>query len=86
MTTFTFRAFLASLLLLASLLIPTPEELTIFILASGPATASWPPPGPAFIVDVAATALDHLGTGIDPAWELDGMPLRTRGGKKVPPQ
>ena len=64
----------------------SPEEMTIFILASGPATATWPPPGPAFIVDVAATALDHLGIGIDPAWELDGMPLRTRGGKKAPPQ
>ena len=53
----------------------SPEEMTIFILASGPATAQWPPPGPAFIVDVAATALDHLGIGIDPAWELDGRPL-----------
>ena len=51
------------------------EEMTIFILASGPATAEWPPPGPAFIVDVAATALDHLGIRIDPAWELDGRPL-----------
>ena len=55
----------------------SPEEMTIFILASGPATADWPEPGPAFIVDVAATALDHLGIEIDPAWELDGMPLRT---------
>ena len=51
------------------------EEMTIFILASGPATAKWPPPGPAFIIDVAATALDHLGIRIDPAWELDGRPL-----------
>ncbi len=53
----------------------SPEEMTIFILASGPATSDWPPPGPAFIVDVAATALDHLGFGIDPGWELDGRPL-----------
>lgn len=53
----------------------SPEEMTIFILASGGATADWPPPGPAFIVDVAATALDHLGVGIDPAWGLDGRPL-----------
>ena len=53
----------------------SPEEMTIFILASGAATAAWPPPGPAFIVDVAATALDHLGLGIDPAWGLDGKPL-----------
>ena len=55
----------------------SPEEMTIFILASGPATADWPEPGPAFIVDVAVTALDHLGIGIDPGWELDGRPLRT---------
>ena len=53
----------------------SPEEMTIFILASGPATVTWPPPGPAFIVDVATTALDHLGIAIDPAWELDGRPL-----------
>ncbi len=53
----------------------SPEEMTIFILASGPATADWPPPGPAFIVDVAATALDHLGIAIDPDWQLDGVPL-----------
>ena len=53
----------------------SPEEMTIFVLASGPATADWPPPGPAFIVDVAATALDHLGIAIDPGWELDGRPL-----------
>ena len=53
----------------------SPEEMTIFILASGPATAGWPPPGPAGIVDVAATALVHLGIGIDPAWGLDGVPL-----------
>ncbi len=53
----------------------SPEEMTIFILASGPATEGWPPPGPAFIVDVAATALDHLGIEIDPDRGLDGVPL-----------
>ena len=53
----------------------SPEEMTIFILASGPATATWAAPGPAYIVDVAATALDHLGIEIDPAWGLDGRPL-----------
>lgn len=53
----------------------SPEEMIIFILASGPATAGWPPPGPAFIVDVATTALAHLGIEIDPAWGLDGVPL-----------
>ena len=66
----------------------SPEEMTIFILASGlaggdaggksTATADWPPPGPAYIVDVATTALDHLGFEIDPAWSLDGRPLSAR--------
>ena len=73
----------------------SPEEMTIFILASGVgggdggaggarsvggaggSTADWPPPGPAYIVDIAATALVHLGFEIDPAWELDGRPLGT---------
>ena len=55
----------------------SPEEMTIFILASGPATTDWPEPGPAFIVDAAVTALAHLGIGIDPAWGLDGRPLGT---------
>ena len=53
----------------------SPEEMTIFIAASGPATADWPEPGPAQIVDVGVTALDHLGFEIDPSWELDGRPL-----------
>ena len=53
----------------------SPEEMIIFILASGRTTEGWPQPGPAFIVDVAATGLAHLGIGIDPAWGLDGVPL-----------
>ena len=53
----------------------SPEEMTIFILASGAATVDWPQPGPAHIVDVAATAIAHLGIEIDPAWALDGRPL-----------
>ena len=60
----------------------SPEEMTIFILASGlgggTATADWPPPGPAYIVDIAPTALAHLGFAIDPAWGLDGRPLGER--------
>ena len=66
----------------------SPEEMTIFIVASGPATGTWhgqatspatatqpAPRPPTFIVDVAATALDHLGIASDTAWQLDGMPL-----------
>ena len=57
----------------------SPEEMTIFILASGPATVDWPEPVSASIVDVAATALDHLGIAIDPAWALDGRRLQQEG-------
>ena len=54
----------------------SPEEMTIFIAASGPATADWAEPRPAQIVDVGVTALDHLGLEIDPSWELDGTARR----------
>ena len=54
----------------------SPEEMTIFILASGAATVDWPQPGPAHIVGRSPrTALAHLGIEIDPAWGLDGRPL-----------
>ena len=50
----------------------TPVQRTIFFLASGPSVT----PGTAIdgveIVDVAVTALTHLGIEIDPAWNLDG--------------
>lgn len=55
-----------------------PEDRTIFVVVSGAAAARGtidPPPG---IVDVAATALEHLGVPIDPAWELDGKPVGLR--------
>lgn len=54
------------------------EERTIFYLASGSTADSLAadrPDGP-FIVDVAVTALDHLGVAIDPAWGLDGVVRR----------
>ncbi len=54
------------------------EERTIFYLASGStpdSLAADRPDGP-FVVDVAVTALDHLGVAIDPAWELDGAVRR----------
>lgn len=53
----------------------TPEERTIYFLASGQAAVPGPIGEAAFIVDVAATALAHLGVAIDPAWELDGRPV-----------
>ncbi len=50
----------------------TPEERTIFYLASGPSTVVGTLEGTPAIVDVPVTALAHLGIDIDPAWSLDG--------------
>ncbi|MCI0436509.1 MAG: alkaline phosphatase family protein [Gemmatimonadetes bacterium] len=50
----------------------SPEESTIFYIASGPATVRGTPARPPDIVDVAVTALAHAGLAIDPAWQLDG--------------
>lgn len=59
-----------------------PEHRTIFLIASGPSVVPGRIPDPTFIVDVAATALVHLGVEIDPSWDLDGRPvaLRPRAG------
>lgn len=48
------------------------EERTIFYIASGPSALRGAPDATPEIVDVAVTALAHLGIAIDPAWELDG--------------
>jgi predicted AlkP superfamily pyrophosphatase or phosphodiesterase len=48
------------------------EERTIFFVASGRAVRVGPPDDIPGIVDVAVTALVHLGIELDPAWELDG--------------
>jgi len=50
----------------------TPEERTIFYLASGPSALVGILEGTPSIVDVPVTALAHLGIDIDPAWALDG--------------
>ncbi len=50
----------------------TPEERTIFYLASGPSTVVGILEGTPSIVDVPVTAMVHLGIDIDPAWALDG--------------
>ena len=56
----------------------SPIEMTTFILASGPSAALGIPANPTFIVDIAVTALTHLGVSIDPAWELNGKPVGLR--------
>jgi predicted AlkP superfamily pyrophosphatase or phosphodiesterase len=56
----------------------TPEERTIFFLASGPSAVVGRPEGEVFIVDVAVTALAHLGIDVDPSWGLDGRVVGIR--------
>lgn len=56
----------------------SPEESTIFYLASGPSTVHGSLAGTPEIVDVAVTALVHLGIALDPAWELDGEAVGLR--------
>ena len=45
------------------------QELTIYYLVSGDSSTALQ--SPAEVVDVACTALTHLGLAIDPAWDLD---------------
>ena len=54
------------------------EERTIYLLVSGASADRGAPAEPAFVVDVAVTALVHLGIAIDPAWQLDGKPVGIR--------
>ena len=56
----------------------TPEERTIFYLAVGPSVEPGTPPDTVHIVDVAVTALAHLGIEADPAWGLDGSVVGLR--------
>ncbi|NNG15214.1 MAG: hypothetical protein HKM89_01955 [Gemmatimonadales bacterium] len=53
-------------------------ERTIFYLASGPSASAGPIDGIPRIVDVAVTALTHLGIEIDSAWGLDGRAVGLR--------
>lgn len=61
----------------------SPSETTIFFLASGPSVEPGTTECPPEIVDVAVTALAHMGLGPDPAWNLDG---HVRGLKKQDPE
>jgi hypothetical protein len=51
----------------------SPQERTVFYLASGPSALSGVPEGTPDVVDVAVTALAHLGVAIDSSWGLDGQ-------------
>jgi len=50
----------------------TPEERTIFLIVSGPSAARGVIEPAPVIVDVAPTAMRHLGIAIDAKWSLDG--------------
>jgi arylsulfatase A-like enzyme len=50
-------------------------ETRIFVVASGPSVQSGRIGSPVGIVDVAVTALRHVGGTIDPSWQLDGKPV-----------
>lgn len=56
----------------------SPMEMTTFILVSGPAAEIGVPSEDTYIVDVAVTALTHLGIELDPEWQLDGRPVGLR--------
>jgi hypothetical protein len=51
----------------------SPQERTVFYLASGPSALSGVPERTPDVVDVAVTALAHLGVAIDSSWGLDGQ-------------
>jgi predicted AlkP superfamily pyrophosphatase or phosphodiesterase len=57
----------------------SPSETTIFYLASGPSVEAGRTECPPEIVDVAVTALTHMGLTPAPEWGLDG---RARGLKE----
>jgi pimeloyl-ACP methyl ester carboxylesterase len=54
-------------------------ELTSFFVASGPSAVPGEIEGTPRVVDVAVTALAHLGIEADPAWGLDGRVVGVRG-------
>ena len=61
-----------------------PEHRTVFLIVSGPAAVRGRiDPAPS-VVDVAATALAHLGAAIDRKWDLDGKPVGLKGEGRPP--
>ena len=54
---------------------PSAIEKNIFVLASGPSVDVGAPSDSIFIVDVAATALQHIGIPVDKKWNLDGKSI-----------
>jgi len=57
----------------------TEAEMTSFVIANGPSVLPGIIEGTPRVVDVAVTALAHLGIPADPAWGLDGRVIGLRG-------
>ncbi len=55
------------------------QELTIFLVVSGSSALKGAPQDTPNIVDIAVTALAHLGVAVDPAWRLDGRVVGLAG-------
>lgn len=60
-----------------------PEIHNVFLILHGPSVKRHTIEGPAYLVDVAATALAHLTGSVDPRWQLDGKDLRDRDAVKT---
>lgn len=56
----------------------TPQERTVFLFANGPSVTPGELLGQPAVVDVAVTALTHLGIEIDESWDLDGHAIGLR--------
>jgi len=55
-----------------------PEIYEVFLIISGPSAQRGSIEAQTYLVDVAVTALAHLGIEADPAWDLDGNPVGLR--------
>jgi predicted AlkP superfamily pyrophosphatase or phosphodiesterase len=54
---------------------PHDQDRRTFLIVAGNAATGFPAGQQMKMVDIAATALHHLGVTIDPAWNLDGQPV-----------
>ena len=67
----------------------SPQERTVFLIVHGPTVVKEEMPKSAAVVDVAVTALAHLGVAVKDEWDLDGEvrglqigPQESAGAKK----
>jgi predicted AlkP superfamily pyrophosphatase or phosphodiesterase len=58
---------------------PHDQDRRTFLIVAGNAASAFPAGQQMKMVDIAATALFHLGVTIDPSWNLDGQPVGITG-------